>query len=424
MTIAVAKFGGTSVAQHLETIERIVRSTDIERKYIVVSAPGKRYPDDTKVTNMLLASSVDIDAVMERFVEICDDNTLLSERAAELERRCELDASDKRTAAIAAFGEETTAMVLAKKWDIKYHPPPFILSTERGFKDAQFQQTTKLKAPKEKVIIPGFFGYTKNRDIATFSRGGSDLTGAHIARIWNADVYENFTDSPILSASPKIVDNPSVIDEITYRELRELSYSGWEIMHPEVILAIQDSVIPIHVRGTTQYPETGTRVVTHRHSNSPVAGIAYRDNFAKFTVSFPGLNETRGVMYRLHRIFYEEGISVEHDITKIDDVSIVVDAKQFEAENSDEQSETKSPDTVVRKIHQEFPCSVDYEENLGLLVVAGVGLRGNQAVASTISSIVSGAQFSTCTSSGTSIIYGIDASSGHDMVRKLYRHFF
>ena len=419
MQTAVAKFGGTSVAQHIECIDAIIRSQDIFRKYIVVSAPGRRRAEDSKVTDLLLSLRADpsdarIDDIISRYRHICDDATFLAKSRRDLVGRLK-----RNDAAIAAFGEEMSARAFAQRLGISYMDPPFILDPQHGYDDATLQSMRDVTPPEGHVVIPGFFGFTEDGDIATFSRGGSDLTGAYMASLFQVDVYENFTDGPICAASPKIVRDPQVISEITYEELRNLSYSGFEVLHPRVMLATQQQRIPVHVRGTEQFPEKGTRIVTHRHADLPIVGIAYRNGFGCFTLSFPGLNETEGLMYQVHEEFHSQGVPVEHDLTGIDEVSIVVDTSRFGS---------ASPDSIARGLHRRFDCSLDYQEDFGLLVVTGMGMRGRRGISAEIETVLAdmGAsiRFKTQTTRETSIIFGMHDSYGHDAVRALYAHFF
>ena len=373
----ISKFGGSSITctDDIKTIDQIIED-DPRRKYLVISAPGKRFPEDIKVTQLLvqLAGTKNKKDLIER----------ISERYQEIYPNCSTAVAEKLTvrvnqklkpaaymASLKAFGEEMNARLLAKELNAKFIDPKEFLLVTNDYANAKiltdsYKQIAKLKQTDINCIIPGFYGYTKNEEIATFSFGGSDLTGSIFAKGLNVTTYENFTDCPIYAADPRIVNEPKKVEEITYKELRDLSYSGFNIFHQDAVMPLEDTSIPIHIRSTRNYPESGTMVVKERISNleEPIVGVAYKDGFCSFSISKSGLNGEQGILARIINVFSDNKIPIEFVPTGIDDISVIV---------------TQEKITNLNHIYSQLQeatnnAEISFKENLGSLVVAGKGI--------------------------------------------------
>ena len=231
---------------------------------------------------------------------------------------------------IAAFGEEASAKLLADRFGFEYIDPRglFLFDENRCLLEEEsigmIQKTLK---DKSRVIIPGFYGYNEKGEIVAFSRGGSDITGAYIGVAMNAFVYENFTDSPIACVDPRVVSGPKFIDKITYRELRNLTYFGFEILHKDVIKPLMNYNVPVHVRSTLNFLQRGTFVSSTRNSlfdSSSMIGVSCKSGFSSLVFYKYGLNEEIGGLAKLFGVLAKYKINVEHDSTGIDTCSVLV----------------------------------------------------------------------------------------------------
>jgi len=201
---------------------------------------------------------------------------------------------------IKSFGEDASAMIVADKLRATYVSPEKLLVVSSDFGNARILPESEERiwalSLDDVIVVPGFFGYTRGGEVATFSRGGSDLTGAYIAAALGAEVYENYTDSGIAAAFP-FVDNPRTIDELTFDEMRDLSYSGFRIFHPEAMGPVARRGIPVHVRGFRSYPEKGTYIVGERvNGKNSLVGVAYQEGFSSINISRFGMNEEKGIL--------------------------------------------------------------------------------------------------------------------------------
>jgi len=448
----VCKFGGSSVAtkENIEKIFNILKLNE-SRKYVVVSAPGKASGVTTKVTDYLISIvkksfnsedySTDIESVKNRYKEIYIALGLKESRIEEvvsiLDKRVKADNSnkDKYRDSIVASGEEMNAILFAEYLSIaginsKYLSPKDAgLIVTEDFGDAQPlpQSREKMKELRSRkldsvIVFPGFFGITEKGDIATFSRGGSDLSGALLADAVNASEYENWTDvDGIFSANPNIVTSPDQIVALTYKEMRELSYMGFNVLHEEAVKPVMKKKIPIRLRNTNNVKNEGTLIVSERlPSERDVIGIAGGGMFCAFTLQKFLMNREKGFGRKLLAIFEDMGLSYEHCPSGVDNISVVLDQDQLRPETAN---------TLVRKIEYELdPESIKTEFGIALISVVGEGLLHKVGLLAKATSALSKAgvniKLVNQGSSEISMIFGIDSTDEEKAVEVLYKEFF
>ncbi|MBQ3585926.1 MAG: aspartate kinase, partial [Synergistaceae bacterium] len=331
--VITAKFGGTSLADasQIRKVAEIIKSNP-ERKYVVASAPGKRFPDDIKVTDLLyscyseFAKGNEYSGVLAKIKARYSD--IISELGITFDIGAEIDTIEfelkKYPPAdyLASRGEYLNSKIIAQ-----FMGWPFVDAADVIFFDETgiFDGAKTYPALGEKLkdlpnaIIPGFYGSTPDGRIKTFSRGGSDITGSIVARSVNADLYENWTDvSGMLSADPRIVDRPKPIDYITYTELRELSYMGASVLHEDAVFPVRKAGIPVNIRNTNSPDDNGTLIAASMPKDvkrSPVTGIAGRKGFTSIRVEKSQMNGQTGFGARLLYIFSRNGVPFEHSPT-------------------------------------------------------------------------------------------------------------
>ncbi|MHB9132545.1 MAG: aspartate kinase [Armatimonadota bacterium] len=447
----VAKFGGSSLAsaQQVRKVCDIVMD-DQERKIIVVSAPGKRDKSDTKVTDLLIATAMarlngrsgeaEMARVIERFESIAAELGLpagaTDDITDNLTSLLTMDTGDAGAFmdALKAAGEDNSARLVAQHLracgvEAHYVSPlqaGMVLSDESGNARVLPESYAKLRALREHpgiVIFPGFFGYSHTGKVVTFPRGGSDITGAILAKAVGADVYENFTDvDSVFAASPALVANPEAVAEITYREMRELAYAGFSVFHDEALEPVFHAGIPVAIKNTNNPSAPGTRIVPHRETSSvrPVVGIAASDGFCSIYVSKYMMNREVGFGRRLLQILEEENISFEHMPSGIDDISVIVSDSCF----SDE-----TEGRVLQRIKVELEADdVSVEHGLTLLMVVGEGMNHAIGLAARACRAFARANISlemiNQGSSEVSMMFGVNTPDVADAVRSLYAEFF
>ncbi len=452
MRYKVCKFGGTSVAttEKIKQIEYIL-SLDPLRRCVVLSAPGKAPGATTKVTDLLITivkkrlEGVDpkheLEAVKARFHDIYEalgiTAAAVDEALAILEKRVAGSTADpaKFRDAVVATGEDLSARLFAAYLNSKGTKARYISPEEAGmivsanFGDAQpaadiFTRLAGLAAvcAEAIVIFPGFFGVTEAGDIATFSRGGSDLTGAILAGAIDALEYENFTDvDGIYSANPNIVSNPVQIPALTYREMRELSYMGFGVLHEEAVKPVMAKKIPIRLRNTGNLRNDGTLIVAERlPGERDVIGIAGGGRFCSFNLQKFLMNREKGFGRRLLSIFEDMGLSYEHCPSGVDNISVVLDQDQLRPE---------SVNNILRTIEDQLsPDEVKIEFGLALIAVVGEGLMHKVGVLSQATAALSRAgvniKIANQGSSELSMIFGIDGADEDKALNALYEEFF
>ena len=388
----VVKFGGSSLAnaEQFKKVGDIIRSEG-SRRYVVPSAPGKRYSGDTKVTDLLYAcydkaaAGADFTGILneikERFYEIIKG--LKIELSLEEEfRQIETDFKAQAGAEYAASrGEFLNGKVMAAYLGYEFVDAATVIRFDKnGNFDAD--KTDKLLAKRlqkcEKAVIPGFYGGMEDGTVKTFSRGGSDVTGSLVAKAIHADIYENWTDvSGFLVTDPRIVDNPAVIETITYRELRELSYMGATVLHEDAIFPVRKEGIPINIRNTNRPEDKGTFIVesTCRKPKYVITGIAGKKGFCSINIEKSMMNSEVGFGRKVLQVFEDQGINFEHVPSGIDTMTIYVHQDEFEEKEQQ----------VIAGIHRAVqPDFVEMESDLALIAVVGRGMKSQRGTAARV----------------------------------------
>lgn len=446
----VCKFGGTSLADAAQILKVCgIVAAEKARKYVVVSAPGKRTSDDTKVTDMLIGCaearlqgrSVDALAaqVLARYAGIVNDlglsSKLTSEIEADLRARLASDASHKERFMdlLKAAGEDFNARVVAACLTKLGTPAEYVSPREAGLLlsddygnalilQESYANLASLRERRGVVVFPGFFGFTKRGEVVTFPRGGSDITGSILAVAVGADVYENFTDvDSVFAADPRVVSNVKPIPELTYREMRELAYAGFSVLHDEAIVPAVRAGIPINIRNTNSPDKPGTLIVPkHGSETSRVVGIASSAGFCTVFVSKYLMNREIGFGRRLLQVFEEEGISYEHTPSGIDNMSVLLREKGFDGATEEH---------VLRRIREQ--CRVDdvqVERGLALVMIVGEGMRSAVGVAARATGALAQAgvniEMMNQGSSEISMMFGVKAEDRAKAVQALYGAFF
>ena len=444
----VCKFGGTSLASaaQIRKVAAIVRA-DSRRRAVVVSAPGKRDSKDQKVTDLLLTSwhlatqkldfAQPLGLIRERFdliaseLEIPPVTWALDETADELAKLAQGDESTLATRDwMAARGEFLLALLVADFLGATFVPVGECIrfDEEDTLDEVSYSNlAARMKSPSGPngeasalFVVPGFYGRDHRGRIKTFPRGGSDITGAVVARAVGAELYENWTDVPgLLMADPRVVEGPRPIGEVTYREMRELAYSGAGVLHGETIFPASDANIPIHIRNTNAPAAPGTRIVAHRDTSATaIVGIAGRVGFSTIAIEKALMNEQRGVGRRALEAFEAHSVSWEHAPTGIDSMSIIV---------ADEQMGHKAPQ-ILRELKRSLqPDSIESLPGLALIATVGEGMAYRVGVAGTLFEALKQARVNVrMISQGASeinIIVGVDADDYESAVRAIYAAF-
>lgn len=394
--IKVVKFGGSSLAsaEQFKKVGDIIRK-DETRRYVIPSAPGKRTPKDTKVTDMLyhcygqaiLANADDdceeyqrsfedlIEKIKERYQEIIEGLSL--ELSLDEDFKVIKENFSKKIGRdyAASRGEYLNGKIMAAYLGIEFIDAAEIIffDEEGNFDDKKTDEAVAKRLENlERAVIPGFYGSGPDGKIRTFSRGGSDITGSIVAKAVHADMYENWTDvSGFLIADPRIIPNPKAIDVITYRELRELSYMGATVLHEDAIFPVRKEGIPINIRNTNSPEDKGTLIVedTCRKPRFIITGIAGKKDFASITVEKAMMNGQIGFCKKVLEVFEDNGISIEHMPSGIDTMTIFVHQDEFE------EKEQK----VIAGIHRAVePDFLELESDLALIAVVGRGMRATR----------------------------------------------
>ncbi|TJZ68829.1 aspartate kinase [Bacillus amyloliquefaciens] len=446
----VVKFGGSSLASgaQLEKVFQIV-TADPARKAVVVSAPGKRFSDDTKVTDLLIrcaehylqkgAAPELAETVIERYAAIARELNLefsIIERIRSdlfaLLNSCKTN-PEQYMDAVKASGEDNNAKLIAAYFRRQGVKAEYVSPKEAGLfvtnepGSAQvlpesYDHLYRLRNREGLIIFPGFFGYTKEHEIVTFSRSGSDITGSILASGLKADLYENFTDvDAVYSVNPSIVRHPKKINELTYREMRELSYAGFSVFHDEALIPAFRAGIPVQIKNTNNPDAKGTRVVSSRdNTNGPVIGIASDTGFCSIYISKYLMNREIGFGRKALHILEEEGLTYEHVPSGIDDITIILRHNQMDSELEHR---------LVTRLKQELQADeVTVRHNLALIMVVGEAMRHNVGTTARASKALSEAgvniEMINQGSSEVSMMFGVKEEQEKHAVRALYDEFF
>ena len=430
--VKVVKFGGSSLASadQFKKVGNIIRS-DESRRFVVPSAPGKRFKEDTKVTDMLYkcyaeaeagkAFDKQLKAIEDRYNEIIKGLGLklsLKENFETIRKNFEAKAGEDYAA---SRGEYLNGIVMANYLGYEFVDAATVVCFDKnGEFDAE--KTNKTMAARlkgvEKAVIPGFYGAMPNGTVKTFSRGGSDVTGSIVARAIKADIYENWTDvSGFMVADPRIVENPKSIDIITYRELRELSYMGASVLHESDIFPVRKEGIPINIRNTNAPEDKGTMIVetTCNRPDCIITGVAGKKGFVSISIDKDMMNSEIGFGRKVLQVFEDNGISFEHMPSGIDTMTVFVHQDEF----------VEKEQKVLAELHRAVsPDSIDLESDLALIAVVGRGMKNNSGIAANIFSALAKAKINIKMidqgSSELNIIIGVRNRYFEDAIKTIY----
>ena len=438
MQAKVCKFGGSSLADasQIAKVARIVRS-DPDRRYVVPSAPGKRTKDDRKITDLLYlcheaaAQQVAFDEAWElvasRYRQIVADLGLTLDIDAKLDEVHGNIAAPGSTADYAASrGEYLNGVIIAELLGYTFvDAAQIIFFNDRGRLDEQrtYEVMGKRLAEAGRAVVPGFYGSTPDGQVKTFSRGGSDISGAIVARAVGASVYENWTDvSGLLMADPRIVEIPRAIETITYRELRELSYSGATVLHDEAVFPVRAAGIPVNIRNTNIPDDPGTTIIkgddTSKVVSGAITGIAGRKDFTIIALEKALMNAELGYGRKLLEVFEDHGVNFEHMPSGIDTMSVIV-----------ADGEVKGRlDKLIEEIDQEcHPDSIEVDNELAVIATVGRGMMHTPGMAAKLFGALAGAGVNIRMidqgSSELNIIVGVENEDFERTVRTIYNDF-
>ena len=432
----VTKFGGSSLAdaEHFKKVKDIL-AMDAERKFVVPSAPGKRGPGDDKITDLLYAAHRAasegktfqhlLERIRARYEEIASELHVDMDFApefTEIEKNLKTGATPDYAA---SRGEYLNGKLLSK-----YIGIPFVDAAEvvRFSADGRLmeEETNAIMGERltnmRRAVVPGFYGADAEGNIHTFSRGGSDVSGALVARAVNADVYENWTDvTGFRMADPRIVPDAQYISTLTYRELRELSYMGATVLHEDAVFPVRKAGIPTNIRNTNDPKHPGTMI---RASAGPddaghiITGIAGHKGFSIVSIEKDMMNAELGFGRRVLQAFEDFGISFEHLPTGIDTMCVVVHEKELEAHREE----------VLRRIEElVHPDQITVSDHLALIATVGRGMVRAFGTAARLFTAISSQGISIRTidqgSSELNIIVGVDEDDFEAAVRAIYDAF-
>lgn len=437
MAVKTVKFGGTSLcnAENFTKVKNIILA-DKARKYVVPSAPGKRFPGDEKITDLLylcyaknsngLSFDDTYEQISERYVGIEKElglKTNISLELAAIKKNILSGASEDY---IASRGEYLSGLLLADFLGFDFYDAAELISfhADGTYDDETTQKWTQKLAETQNVVVPGFYGRKRDGSIKTFSRGGSDITGAIVARAVQADVYENWTDvSGFLMADPRIVENPKVISVVTYSELRELSYMGATVLHEDSIFPVRRAQIPINVRNTNRPEDEGTMVIPdaflkYYKREGVLTGVAGRKGFTVISVYKDNMHNEVGFGYRLLRVLDRYNISFEHIPSGIDTMSLVIQETKLK----------EHLEQVLREIQRDCePQSIEVHSNMALVATVGKGMIRSLGVAARLFGALYEAGVNVRMidqgSSEMNIIVGIENDDLNTAVKAIYHAF-
>ncbi len=431
----VVKFGGSSLAsaEQFEKVGSIIRAEE-ERRFVVPSAPGKRYKEDTKVTDMLYACydlaehgkdfKTQLEEIKSRYEEIINGlklNMSLDEEFKTIEKNFKEKAGKDYAA---SRGEFLNGKIMAVYLGFDFiDSATVIFFNEDGSFDAE--KTNKVLSKKlekmDNAVVPGFYGSYPDGRVKTFSRGGSDITGSIVAKAIHADVYENWTDvSGILVTDPRIIENPQKIDTITYLELRELAYMGFSVLHEDAIFPVRQEGIPINIRNTNAPSDSGTWIVgsTGQKSKFTITGIAGKKGFCAVNIEKDMMNSEIGFGRKVLQAFEENEISFEHLPSGIDTMTVFVHQDEF----MDKEQKVVSAIQRMAK-----PDKIDIESDLALIAVVGRGMKSARGTAARIFSALAHAHINIKMidqgSSEINIIIGVTNEDFENAIKAIYNIF-
>lgn len=429
----VAKFGGSSLAdaRQIRKAAEIILA-DPARRFVVASAPGKRNSADTKVTDLLYRcyeaakSGTDFPAILEkiraRFEEIVRDLGIAFDLDSEISAIIAHLSSNPQRDFMASRGEYLNSKILAAYLGFDFMDTSALVrfSTDGSFEDTQTDALLRSALAKiDRAVLPGFYGADETGTVHTFSRGGSDITGSLVARAVNARLYENWTDvSGMLFTDPRIVENPRTIENISYRELRELSYMGASVLHEDAVFPVRKAGIPINIRNTNRPSDAGTMILPELPEGAAkpvVTGVAGRRGFTSILVEKSMMNSEVGFGAKLLNILASHGIPFEHCPTGIDTMTVIVESEQFH----------RHRESILQQIrHILQPEFISVEAGLAMIAVVGDGMIYSKGSASRIFGALADAGINIRMidqgSSELNIIIGVDEADFENAIRSIY----
>lgn len=434
--VKVVKFGGSSLADaaQFRKVLKII-TAEKDRKYVVPSAPGKRFSDDVKVTDLLykcyeMASKGN--DITEIFTTIMDRyNGIIRELGLELSLDEEFD--NIKNSIIhkagrdyaASRGEYLNGIILAKALGFKFiDAADVIFFRDDGTLDADKTNyvMSEVLGANENAVIPGFYGVMPNDTIKTFSRGGSDITGSIVARAVEADLYENWTDvNGFLMADPRVVDSPCTIQKLTYHELRELSYMGATVLHEEAIFPVRVAGIPINIRNTNQPEQAGTMIVAASDTYDTkriITGVSGKHGFSAISIEKDMMNAEIGFGRRVLEVLEKENISFEHLPSGVDTMTVLVATDAIEGRR----------EKIIEALNSSVsPDSLTIEDGLALVAVVGRGMRNAKGTAARVFKAIAEKDINIRMidqgSSELNIIIGVSDTEFKTAIRAIYNEF-
>lgn len=438
MSIKVCKFGGTSMAdgKTITAVKNIVLS-DKERRFTVVSAPGKRFSGDTKVTDMLYGCYEELKVkgsckqafsdVAARFTGIVKELGLNFDIASvlnETQRRIDEERSEDFTA---SRGEYLSARITAEVLGAKFiDAEDVIFFNESGNLDGEktYKAIDKATRGVSLAVFPGFYGKGADGKVKTFSRGGSDISGAIVARAVNASVYENWTDvSGFLACDPRIVESPKRIKTLSYKELRELSYMGANVLHSDSIFPVRKADIPINIKNTFAPENAGTMILPSSRftpSGNIVTGIAGKKNFTVVFIEKSHMNSEIGFIRKVLSVIENEGVPVEHIPSGIDTMSLVIASDALEGDKLDK---------ILSGIKDGVnPDTIRVSKDIALIATVGHGMSSSVGTSARLFNAIASANINIKMidqgSSELNIIVGVNNEDYEKCIKAIYNEFF
>lgn len=420
----------------IKNVKKIIQS-DAERRFVVVSAPGKRYSGDIKVTDLLYKcheSLTDEESFAKNFAAVRARFTgIVKELGLDFDMESVLDETEKRIKAeksedfTASRGEYLNARIFAEVLGAKFiDAEKVIFFGEDGALngDKSYKAVSRAVECEKIAVFPGFYGSGANGKVKTFSRGGSDITGAVVARAVNASVYENWTDvSGFLACDPRIVDSPVGIKSISYKELRELSYMGANVLHSDSIFPVQKANIPIKIKNTFRPEDEGTAILPvsrYVPCGNTVTGIAGKKNFTVIYIEKAAMNSEVGFIGKVLKVLSDEGMSVEHIPSGIDTMSLVVASDLLEG--AELERILKGIKAAVE------PDDIRVIENIALIATVGHGMSSSVGTSARLFSAIAAADINVKMidqgSSEINIIVGVKNDDYEKCIRAIYGEFF
>ena len=437
MNVKVVKFGGSSLADANQITKAVnIIKADEKRRFVVPSAPGKRFSDDVKVTDMLyncnnLAmenKSIEnvFSAIIDRYNGIISDLELDLNLDSEFETIKKNILSKAGSEYAASRGEYLNGMIMANFLGYEFIDAAevIVFNEDGSFNNEKTMPKLRARLKNvEKAVIPGFYGADVNGVVRTFSRGGSDVTGSIVASAVKAEVYENWTDvSGFLVADPRIVKKPNAIGVITYKELRELAYMGASVLHEDAIFPVRAAGIPINIRNTNKPEDAGTMIVSEvpddEYNKYTITGIAGKKGFAAINIEKAMMNSEMGFCRKVLTVLENNNISIEHMPSGIDTLSLIFPYSEIEGKE----------DEVIAQIRKAVaPDHIELESGIAMLAVVGRGMRRTRGTAARIFASMAHARINVKMidqgSSELNVIIGIGDADFDEAIRRIYDMF-